>query len=165
MTAVDKAEKLGLIRTMGAHSVVDYQQTDVTKQSTHYDLILDVASTLDYGACRKILKSTGKYVIIGHDHYGTVGNKWFGSLPHFFRIMALSPFQKNLPKLGPAPNHPDLLQRLRSYLETGQVRPVIDKVFELGQATDALRYLQSGAAQGHIVLRQASTKPLWGTPT
>jgi NADPH:quinone reductase-like Zn-dependent oxidoreductase len=37
-------------------------------------------------------------------------------------------------------------------LETGKVKPVVDRTYELSQVRDALRYLGEGHARGKIVI-------------
>jgi NADPH:quinone reductase-like Zn-dependent oxidoreductase len=75
VTGVDGTDKLELLRSLGADRVIDYMQADVTRGEERYDLILDVASTLSVSACKRILKPTGIYVLIGHDHYGWAGRR------------------------------------------------------------------------------------------
>jgi NADPH:quinone reductase-like Zn-dependent oxidoreductase len=38
-------------------------------------------------------------------------------------------------------------------LETGRIRPVIDKVFPFDQAKEALAYLEQGRTKGKVVIR------------
>jgi len=51
--------------------------------------------------------------------------------------------------------HPDggQLAEIGALLESGRLRPVIDKVFPFEQATDALAYLAQGRARGKVVVR------------
>ena len=41
---------------------------------------------------------------------------------------------------------------LKELLESGKIKPVIDKRFPLSKVADALLYLQQGHAQGKIVI-------------
>jgi NADPH:quinone reductase-like Zn-dependent oxidoreductase len=68
VVGVDHAAKLDYMRSLGADEVVDYTRDDVTRIKEHFDLIIDVASTLSLSGCKRILRPDGKYVIIGHDH-------------------------------------------------------------------------------------------------
>jgi NADPH:quinone reductase-like Zn-dependent oxidoreductase len=51
--------------------------------------------------------------------------------------------------------HPDggQLEAIGALLETGTIRPVIDKVFPFDQAKEALAYLEQGRAKGKIVVK------------
>ena len=48
-------------------------------------------------------------------------------------------------------NRPDL-DVIRELLESGQIRPVVEKRYELSQVAEALRYLGEGHARGKIVI-------------
>jgi NADPH:quinone reductase-like Zn-dependent oxidoreductase len=41
---------------------------------------------------------------------------------------------------------------LTQLIESGQVKPVIDKTYPLSQAPDAIRYMQQGHARGKVVI-------------
>ncbi len=44
------------------------------------------------------------------------------------------------------------MEILRELLETGKVKPVVDRKFELADTADAFRYLGEGHARGKIVV-------------
>lgn len=153
VTGVDHTTKQELMRTLGADAVVDYTQEDITRRSERYDLIVDVASTLSLSGCKRIFSPQGAYVIIGHDHYGTKGRRTFGSIPLMLGLMLRAPFDRHLPSPGfDGMDKQQDMQILRDLLETGQLTPVIDRVFPLKEAPQALAYLQSGQACGRIVI-------------
>ena len=81
VTAVDSAEKLDMLRSLGADYLIDYTREDFLQAGKRYDLIFDVASNLKFSDCKQVLTPTGKYLLIGHDHYGTQGHRFFGSIP------------------------------------------------------------------------------------
>ena len=41
---------------------------------------------------------------------------------------------------------------LTELIESGQVRPVIDRTYPLSQAAEAIKYLRDGHAQGKVVV-------------
>jgi NADPH:quinone reductase-like Zn-dependent oxidoreductase len=45
-----------------------------------------------------------------------------------------------------------LRSKLKELLESGKVKPVIDRTYPLSEAPDALRYLENGHARGKIVI-------------
>jgi NADPH:quinone reductase-like Zn-dependent oxidoreductase len=45
------------------------------------------------------------------------------------------------------------LEALASLMETGSVKPAVDKVFTLAEAPAAIRYLREGRARGKVVVR------------
>jgi NADPH:quinone reductase-like Zn-dependent oxidoreductase len=153
VTAVDIAEKREMLLSLGADAVIDYRTTDFTQGSKHFDLIFDVASNLRLSDCERVLTPSGKYLLIGHDHYGSQGKRIFGSMPKMFTMMARTPFTNHLPDVNMASmDKGELMAALRQFLEAGNITPRIDKKYPLEQATDALRYLTKGRALGRIVL-------------
>jgi NADPH:quinone reductase-like Zn-dependent oxidoreductase len=153
VVGVDHTTKLDFMRLLGADDVADFTREDITRRSERYDLIIDVASTLSLSDCKRILKSDGKYVIIGHDHFGKYGRRTFGSLPSFFSLMARTPFDRNLPKVEfTLMSKHDAMEILRGLLETGKLTPVVAKTFPLSEVPAALRCLQEGQYCGRIVI-------------
>jgi len=153
VAAVDRAGKLEMLRRLGADQVIDYRQEDFTQGDERYDLIFDVASTLSLEDCKRVLNPTGIYLIIGHDQYGAAGGRLLGSLPHFFKLVALSPFDRHLPSSSTLePGTAEIMAELRKLLEAGRLTPVIDRTFPLSEARAAMRYMQDGGGLGKILI-------------
>jgi NADPH:quinone reductase-like Zn-dependent oxidoreductase len=100
VTGVDSATKLDMVSSIGADEVIDYAQEDFTRGSERYDLILDVPGNNSWSSCRRALTPKGTYVLIGHDHFGEFGRRALGSLPRFVRLMVMTPFVRQLPKVS-----------------------------------------------------------------
>jgi len=49
------------------------------------------------------------------------------------------------------PNHADLVV-LRELVESGKVRPVIDRTYPLSDTSEAFRYLDQGHARGKVII-------------
>jgi NADPH:quinone reductase-like Zn-dependent oxidoreductase len=47
------------------------------------------------------------------------------------------------------------LETLRELLESGKLKPVVDRRYDLAQTADAFRYLGEGHAQGKVVVTVA----------
>ena len=154
VTAVDRSEKFELLRQLGADHLIDYRHQDFTRGTERYDLIFDVASNLRFFDCTRVLTRAGKYLLIGHDHYGTRGRRVLGSLPQLFGLVPLTPFTRHLPKLNFSMviDKARLIEALRALLESEQLTPVVAQAFPLAEASEALRYLMTGEALGRIVL-------------
>ena len=123
VTAVDSTSKLSMLRSLGADEVIDYTQEDFTRRGVRYDLIFDVPGNHPFSACKRALKPDGRYVLIGHEKFGASGKRAFGILPHFFKLMFLSRFVKQL--RGPSsslPSRQDTMAVLREFLEAGKRR-------------------------------------------
>jgi NADPH:quinone reductase-like Zn-dependent oxidoreductase len=142
-----------MVRSLGADHFIDYIREDFTQRGERYDLIFDVASNLSLSACKRSLMPTGIYVLIGHDHFGDAAGRIFGSLPRILKLVALSPFVRQLPDLNfSIPSKKDIMAILKEFLEAGKLTPVIDRTYPLNEVPEAMRYLQGGRARGKIII-------------
>src|SRR5437667_3523587 len=144
VTAVCSTRTLDIVRSIGAHHVVDYTQEDFTRNGQRYDLILAVNGYHSISDYKRALNPGGVYVMTG------------GSNAQLFQAMLLGPLisRTGRQKMGNSahkPNKKDLMF-MKELLEAGKVTPVIDRRFLLRDVADAIRYLEAGHAQGKVVI-------------
>jgi NADPH:quinone reductase-like Zn-dependent oxidoreductase len=149
VTGVCSTAKVDLVHSVGADRVLDYSSGDFTTDGQQYDRILDLGGTRPLSALRPSLTRRGTLVLVG----GEGGGRWVGgAMLRSLRALALSPFlRQNLRMILATTNGQDL-ELLTELVEGGKVTPVIDRVYPLSRAQDALRHLMSGNAQGKVVL-------------
>ena len=148
VTGVCSTSKLDLVRSIGADHVIDYQREDFTQSSERYDVILDTGGNRSLSELRGVLTPRGTLVIVG----GETGGRWLGGSDRTLRAVALSPFVgQKLRALLAAERRSDL-QFLKQLLETGAVRPVIDRTYALSEVPDAIGYLAQGHVRGKVVI-------------
>ncbi len=153
VTAVDITSKLSMLRSLGADQVIDYTQEDFTRRGVRYDLIFDVPGDRPFSACRRALKPEGRYVPIGHGRFGASGRRVFGLLPHFFKLMFLARFVKQLRGPGlPMPTRKDAMAVLREFLEAGKITPIIDSTYPLSEVREAFRHMIEDELQGKVII-------------
>jgi len=153
VTAVDSTEKLSLLRDLGADEVIDYTREDFTKRGVRYDLIFDIPGNHPFSECRRALTPDGKYVLIGHEKFGEGGKRTLGLIPHFFKLMFLSLFVKQLPKPNfSMPSKKETIAVFREFLEAGKITPVIDRTYSLSETSEAIRYLMEGEPRGRVII-------------
>lgn len=156
VTAVDSTSKLSMLRSLGADRVIDYTEEDFTKGGDRYNLIFDIPGNHPFSECRRALKAEGRYVLIGHEKFGASGQRVFGIMPYFFRLMFLSRFVKQLRGPGlPMPTRQDAMGLLREFLEAGKITPVIDSTYPLSEARAALRHMMEDELRGKVIIRTA----------
>jgi NADPH:quinone reductase-like Zn-dependent oxidoreductase len=73
-----------------------------------------------------------------------------------FQAMLLGPWiswtgSRKMRHMLSKPNQKDLVL-MTELLQTGKVKPVIDRRYPLGELADAVRYLEEGHAQGKVVI-------------
>ncbi len=148
VTGVCSPGKADLVRSLGAHHVIDYTSEDFTAQGRRYDLILDMAGNRPVRRLRRALTPAGTLVIVG----GEGGGRILGGFDRSLRALALSPFVgQRLTGLVAVQRRADLLV-LADMLAAGTLTPVIDRVYPLSEAREAFRMLESGNPRGKLVI-------------
>ena len=148
VTAVCSTANVDLQRSIGADHVVDYTREDFTRSARRYDLMIDVAGSRSWRACKRVLEPQASLVLIG----GPKTNRLLGPLAHVIKVKIGAAVARRkavffIAKLTQA----DLVV-LAELLEAGKVTPVIDRRYELSEIADAFRYLGEGHARGKIVV-------------
>jgi NADPH:quinone reductase-like Zn-dependent oxidoreductase len=145
VTAVCSTRKLEQALALGADRVLDYTRENFTRERERYDLILDIAGGHSWFALRRVLEPAGKLVVVGAH-----GSR--RQLRHIAAIQLASLGSKHKVKFFIAKfNKPDL-QTLAELLESGELKPAIDRTYELAEAHDALRTFGEGHVRGKLVL-------------
>lgn len=139
VTAVDAADKLAMLRSIGAHRTIDFRQDDVTADGP-WDVVFDVPGVSPFAATLASLTPTGTYVI-ANPRMASLMRGAIASRRGDRRVLF---FATDAP--------PARLQELCDLVAAGHVRPVVDRCFPLAEAADAHRYAESGRKQGNIVL-------------
>jgi NADPH:quinone reductase-like Zn-dependent oxidoreductase len=147
VTGVCSTTKVELVRSIGADHVIDYTREDFGDSHDRYDVILDIAGNRSLSQLRRALTPRGTLVIVGAEDAGN----WLG-VGRQLRAAALSPFVGQ--KLGTfiSKERKEDLEELRTLLEAGAIRPVIDRTFSLDEVPEAIRYLRDGRVRGKIVI-------------
>ena len=81
----------------------------------------------------------------------TPGN-WFGWLANPIEGLILAPFVKQKFGMILAELNKEDLATLGALMEAGTVTPVVDRSYQLSDASEALRYLEQGHARGKVVV-------------
>ena len=147
VTGVTSTRNVELVRSLGADRVIDYTREDFIAAGAQYDLILDNIENRPLAEVRRALEPSGTLVL----NSGT-GVTGLAMLVRLVRPLILSQFVSHrLRRFLSTPNHEDLGQ-LKAWAESGQVRPVVDRTYRLGETVEALRHIATGHARGKIVI-------------
>ena len=142
VSIVDHGQKREKVMQLNPDEFIDYTTEDYLKKGRTYDLILDVVGNRSYTEYKNALKSGGRYVMVG------------GSASLMLELILRKPFTKtkSLWILPHEVNNKDL-KLMSEWVENDLLKPVIDKVYPLDQAAQALQYLGNAKAVGKVVLR------------
>lgn len=147
VTGVCSTRNVDLVRSIGAHHVIDYTREDFTKGTGRFDAIVDLAGNHRLAEFRRVLAPKGVYVSASG-----AGGAVLGPVPRLLAAAAISPFvSQRLRGLFTRSNAEDLTH-LAGLVAAGKVAPVIQRTYPLSETADAIRHLEAEHARGKIVL-------------
>jgi NADPH:quinone reductase-like Zn-dependent oxidoreductase len=151
VTAVDSTEKLDLLRSIGADTVIDFTQGDFTKRSETHDFILDVMSKSSFSGSMRALNKNGRYLIANPGLSQMVRG----------RLASMTSGQAGKKVIfGAAKPETEDLIYLKELVEAGKIISVIDRRYPLEQVPAAHRYIETGAKKGHVVITVVRNKKI-----
>jgi NADPH:quinone reductase-like Zn-dependent oxidoreductase len=145
VTGVDSGGKLAMLRALGADHVIDYQQADFTKSGATYDVIFDVIGKSPFAGSLQSLRPNGRYLIVNFKLLHIIRGRW-ASLTGDRRVIVGSAEQKG-----------EDLAFLKTWIEAGVIKAVVDRDFPLEQLAEAHRYVETGQKKGSVVIRVRDT--------
>jgi NADPH:quinone reductase-like Zn-dependent oxidoreductase len=148
VTAVTATRSLAIVRPLGADELVDYTNEDVAKRRERYDVVFDVAATRSLRDLRRMLAPGGTLVCAGAAKRGG----WPGILVRLLAMLFRSRVLRQRVVFYVASTRREDLAYLKELVEAGQLRPVIDRTYALGEAREAVRYAMSGQARAKVVI-------------
>jgi NADPH:quinone reductase-like Zn-dependent oxidoreductase len=145
VTAVCSTRNVEQTRRLGADRVLDYSQEDFTRLGDRYDLVLEVAGSRSWRELRRVLAPGARLVMVG----APTGTPFFGPLLHIAatKIASLGKARFFTAKFRSAD-----LETLAELLESGKLKPAIDRTYELAEAPQALSAMGEGHVRGKLVL-------------
>ncbi len=137
VTGVTSTRNLNLVRSLGAHHVVDYTTTDFARSGRRYDLILDTVGNRSVPDLRRALAEDGKAAVTG-----------FTSVVKLLGVSLRG--GKALAQVQAHATTKDL-ELLSELIEAGKVRPQIDRRYPFAEIPAAIAYLEQGHARRRVV--------------
>ncbi len=154
------AKNVQLVKDLGADLVIDYKTQDFENILTDYDLVLNSQDQKTLEKSIRILKPGGKVISISGPPDVDFAKK-FGLNFFLKAVMFLLSFQTK--KLAKKQNvdysflfmeaNGNQLNKISKLIESGIIKPTIDKIFPFEQTNDALNYVDSGRAKGKVIIK------------
>lgn len=145
VTAVGNTKNLELVRSLGAHALIDYERHDFTQvaDAASYDYVFDAVGKSTFSACKHLLAPKGIY-----------SSSELGPGCQNPLLALLTPVLPGKKVVFPVPvAKGEYLSFIRPLVEQGRFRPMIDRSYPLDQIREAYRYAESGQKTGNIVVR------------
>jgi len=143
VTGVDSAEKLDMLRSLGADHVIDYTREDFTRSGKTYDVILDVIGKSSFSRSIRSLAPNGRYLLanppLSHRMRGQWMSRRSGRQVLFWTPRSASEYAEDF-------------KFLTGLIKAGRIQSVIDRCYPLEQIAEAHRYVDSGHKKGNVVI-------------
>ena len=153
------AKNAALVKSLGADVVVDYNAQDFEKVLSGYDLVLNSQDPKTLEKSLRVLKPGGQLISISGPPDPAFAEA-FGLNPFLKLVMRLLSrgVRKKAKALGVRYSflfmraQGQQLSEITSLIESGIIRPVVDKVFPFEKTRDALAFVETGRAKGKVVI-------------
>jgi NADPH:quinone reductase-like Zn-dependent oxidoreductase len=151
---------LDWVKALGADIVIDYRKDDFATILRDYDVVLNSLGGEVLEKSLRVLKPGGKLISISGppdpDFARDMGSSWI--LRQFMRLLSYRIRKK-------AKRHhvsysflfmranADQLREIGRLIDSGIIRPVVDRVFPFESTNEAMAYVERGRAKGKVVVR------------
>jgi NADPH:quinone reductase-like Zn-dependent oxidoreductase len=146
VTGVCSTRNVEMVRSLGADRVIDYTQQDFTHSAQHYDLVLDNVGTHSLSGFRRAMTPRGRCVMVG------APKQMLALVLRVLKALAWSRFLRQKFTFFIARLRNDDLGTLCQLMKSKQVIPAIDRRYALGDAAEAIAYVQQGHARAKVVI-------------
>ena len=141
VTAICGTGNIKMVKSLGADKVIDYTKEDFTKNGQTYDIIFDTLGKSPFSGCIKSLKQKGIYLRAVHMSISSIVRGLWTSMTGSKKVIG-----------GVAIESKENIAFLKELLETGKLKPVIDKLYPIEQIAEAHRYVDKGHKRGNVAI-------------
>ncbi len=147
VTGVCSARNIDLVRSLGAAHVIDYTQEDFTRAERRYDVILDNVLNHRPRATVRALAPGGIFMPNSVGNTGVL----FAGLLRMAGAVPLGLGSTNVKFVNCTVDRENL-EALAALLQSGEVKAVIDRVYPLEAAGEAVAHMLAHHARGKVVI-------------
>ncbi len=154
------AANIDLVKSLGADIIIDYTKEDFETILKDYDVVLNSQDTKTLEKSLKVLKVGGKVISISGppdpDFGKEINANWF--LKIILKVLSAG-IRKKAKRLGVSFSflfmraQGEQLSQITQLIESGVIKPVMDKVFPFEQTNEAMSYVETGRAKGKVVVK------------
>ncbi len=141
VTGVCSTTNVELVKSLGADKVIDYTKEDFTKNGTTYDIIFDTSGKSPFSGCVKSLTQKGIYLRAVHMSLSPVVRGLWTSMTSSKKVIG-----------GGVTERKENLVFLKELIETGKLKPVIDRRYPFEQIAEAHKYVDKGHKKGNVAI-------------
>lgn len=142
VTGVCSTANVALVKSLGADKVIDYTKEDFTINGETYDVIFDSVNKMSVSDSLDSLKIYGTLILSAAGLSETLQGTWI-SMTNSKKIKVMT---------GMISHKTEDIYFLKTLIESGELKPVIDKTYSLEQMVDAHTYVEKGHKKGNVVI-------------
>lgn len=142
VTGVCSTANLDLVKSLGADKVIDYIKDDFTKNGETYDVIFDTVNKMDISDSLRSLNIYGTLILSATGLSEMLQSFWI-SISSKKKIKVLT---------GIINHSAEDINFLKTIMEAGQLKPVIDRTYSLEQMAEAHTYAEKGHKKGNVAI-------------
>lgn len=140
VTGVCSTSNAEMVKSLGADKVIDYTKEDFTKTDERYDFVFDVVGKTTFSHCKGILKQNGIYL------------ENMLEIKDILKMMWTSIIGGKKIKGGVSKERAENLYFFIELIESGKLKPVIDRIFPLERTAEAFHYVEQGHKKGNVII-------------
>jgi NADPH:quinone reductase-like Zn-dependent oxidoreductase len=140
VTGVCSTANIALVKSMGADYVIDYTKEDFTKNGETYDVIFDTVNSTSVVRNLKSLTKNGIMILSSAGMSEMLQGLW------------ISKTSSKTVMTGVISHTAADIIFLKELIETGKLKPVIDKAYPLEQIAEAHAYVEKGHKKGNVII-------------
>jgi len=140
VTGVCSTTNAEMVKSLGAEKVIDYTKDDFTKSDEKYDFVFNVVGKTTFSQCKGILKPKGIYL----DNMMEVKD--------FLKVLWTSIVGGKKIKGGVSTERAENLKFFIELIESGKLKPVIDRSFPIEKTAEAFHYVEQGHKKGNVII-------------
>jgi len=154
------AANIDLVKSLGADIVIDYKKDDFEMILKDYDVVLNSQDVKTLEKSLRILKPGGKVISISGPPDPAFGQEinanWF--LKIILKFLSAG-IRNKAKRLGVnfsflfMKAQGEQLSQITELIESGVIKPVMDKVFPFKEINEAMSYVETGRAKGKVVIK------------
>jgi len=123
VTGVCSTSNLEMVKKLGADYVIDYTKQDSIPEGIHYNFMLDSVGRSKTSK----LKIACKKALSPTGKYVSIDN-------------------------GDLKTYSKRVDKIREYVESGYIKPVLDRIYNLEEIAEAHRYVEEGHKKGGVAI-------------
>jgi NADPH:quinone reductase-like Zn-dependent oxidoreductase len=145
VTAVCSTRNIELVRSLGAHEVIDRTVTDFTDAEARYDVVFDTVGKSSFAASRRALKPGGIYLTTTPS---------LAILWDMLRGRRADGKRARLATTGlrKTPDKRRDVEELQGMMERGELRTVIEQIYPMDEIAAAHRHVERSTKTGDVIV-------------